>query len=216
MPLKSSVGIFQALKPLQPQWPQWPQQPQQPQWPRQPHFIKKSTDYYGLIIHWFKPKGLFSFHCTYTALILFENVIPISNFIIIIIYFSIVLHAGSPRLLRISLVNFITEIFVSWFNVKFWSFFAFEGVLEFDGLDNLYWSKDTHISPPLFSYFSWTSSHSKSSEIQKQVWVHLRTMSGKIIWIIFDAHLYLILIIMKNALIWGNFQNIWQCHFWGC
>ena len=26
MTLKSSVVIFQALKPLQPQWPQWPQQ----------------------------------------------------------------------------------------------------------------------------------------------------------------------------------------------
>ena len=50
MTLKSSVVIFQALKPLQPQWPQWPQQPQWPQWPRQPHFIKKSTDLDGLII----------------------------------------------------------------------------------------------------------------------------------------------------------------------
>ena len=50
MTLKSSVVIFQALKPLQPQWPQWPQQPQWPQWPRQPHFIKKSTDPDGLII----------------------------------------------------------------------------------------------------------------------------------------------------------------------
>ena len=50
MTLKSSVVIFQALKPLQPQWPQWPQQPQWPQWPRQPHFIKKITDPDGLII----------------------------------------------------------------------------------------------------------------------------------------------------------------------
>ena len=50
MTLKSSVVIFQALKPLQPQWPQWPQQPQWPQWPRQPHFIKRSTDPDGLII----------------------------------------------------------------------------------------------------------------------------------------------------------------------
>ena len=50
MTLKSSVVIFQALKPLQPQWPQWPQQPQWPQWPPQPHFIKKSTDPDGLII----------------------------------------------------------------------------------------------------------------------------------------------------------------------
>ena len=41
MNLKSSVVIFQALKPLQPQWPQWPQQPQWPQWPQQPHSIKK-------------------------------------------------------------------------------------------------------------------------------------------------------------------------------
>ena len=51
MNLKYSVVIFQALKPLQPQWPQWPQQPQWPQWPQQPHFIKKSTDPDGLIIH---------------------------------------------------------------------------------------------------------------------------------------------------------------------
>ena len=50
MNLKSSVVIFQALKPLQPQWPQWPQQPQWPQWPQQPHFIKKSTDPDDLII----------------------------------------------------------------------------------------------------------------------------------------------------------------------
>ena len=50
MTLKSSVVIFQALKPLQPQWPQWPQQPQWPQWPQQPHFIKKFTDPDGLII----------------------------------------------------------------------------------------------------------------------------------------------------------------------
>ena len=50
MTLKSSVLIFQALKPLQPQWPQWPQQPQWPQWPRQPHFIKNFTDPDGLII----------------------------------------------------------------------------------------------------------------------------------------------------------------------
>ena len=50
MTLKSSVVIFQALKPLQPQWPQWPQQPQRPQWPQQPHFIKKFTDPYGFII----------------------------------------------------------------------------------------------------------------------------------------------------------------------
>ena len=50
MTLKSSVVIFQALKPLQPQWTQWPQQPQWPQWPRQPHFIKKFTDPDGLII----------------------------------------------------------------------------------------------------------------------------------------------------------------------
>ena len=50
MTLKSSVVIFQALKPLQPQWPQWPQQPQWPQWPRQPHFIKNFIDPDGLII----------------------------------------------------------------------------------------------------------------------------------------------------------------------
>ena len=50
MTLKSSVVIFQALKPLQPQWPQWPQQPQWPQWPQQPHFIKNFTDPHVLII----------------------------------------------------------------------------------------------------------------------------------------------------------------------
>ena len=50
MTQKSSVVIFQALKPLQPQWPQWPQQPQWPQWPRLPHFIKKITAPDGLII----------------------------------------------------------------------------------------------------------------------------------------------------------------------
>ena len=61
-----------------------------------------------------------------------SQVIPISYLIIICIYFSSVLYAGSPCLMRISLVNFFTAIFVSGFNVKFWSFFAFEGVLEFD------------------------------------------------------------------------------------
>ena len=86
----------------------------------------------------------------------------------IFIYFSIVLNGGSPCLLRISLVNFITAIFVSGFNVKFSSFFEFEGVLELDRLDDLYWSKETHTSPPLFSYFSGTSSL-KSSEIHKQI-----------------------------------------------
>ena len=50
MTLKSSVVIFQALKPLQSQWPRWPQQPRWPQWPQQPHFIKKSTDTDDLII----------------------------------------------------------------------------------------------------------------------------------------------------------------------
>ena len=50
MTLKSSVVIFQTLKPLQPHWPQWPQQPQCPQWPWQPLFIKKYTDPDGLII----------------------------------------------------------------------------------------------------------------------------------------------------------------------
>ena len=41
MALKSSVVIFQALKPLRPQLPLQPQQPPWPQWPLQPHFIKK-------------------------------------------------------------------------------------------------------------------------------------------------------------------------------
>ena len=46
MTLKSSVVIFQTLKPLQPQLPQWPQWPQ---WPQQPHFIKRITYPDGLI-----------------------------------------------------------------------------------------------------------------------------------------------------------------------
>ena len=53
MSLKSSVVIFEALKPLQPQWPQQPQQPQQPrwpQWPQQPHFTKKFPEPDGWII----------------------------------------------------------------------------------------------------------------------------------------------------------------------
>ena len=50
MTLKSSIVIFQALKPLQPQWPRQPQQPQWPQWPQQPHFIKKFTHPDGWII----------------------------------------------------------------------------------------------------------------------------------------------------------------------
>ena len=48
--LKSSVVIFEALEPLQPQWPLQPQQPQWPQWPQQPHFIKKFTNPYDLMI----------------------------------------------------------------------------------------------------------------------------------------------------------------------
>ena len=51
MTLKSSVVIFQTLKPLQPQWHQWPQQPQRPQSLCQPHFIKEFTDPDGLIIY---------------------------------------------------------------------------------------------------------------------------------------------------------------------
>ena len=43
MTLKSSLVIFQALKPLQPQWPLQPQQHLWPQWPLQPHSIKKIT-----------------------------------------------------------------------------------------------------------------------------------------------------------------------------
>ena len=53
MTQKSSVVIFQALKPVQPQWSHWPHLPQQPQWPhwpQQPHFIKKITHPDGLII----------------------------------------------------------------------------------------------------------------------------------------------------------------------
>ena len=66
----------------------------------------------------------------------------------------------------------------SWIDSQ--SCFAFEGVLEFDGLDNLYWSKDTHISPPLFLYFSWTSSISKSSEIHKQISFNKNDLKNKI------------------------------------
>jgi hypothetical protein len=47
MNLKSSIVIFQALKPLQ---PQWPQHCQLPQWPQQPHSVKKFTDPDELII----------------------------------------------------------------------------------------------------------------------------------------------------------------------
>ena len=50
MSLKSSVVIFEALKPLQPQWPQQPQQPRWPQWPQQPHFTKKLPEPDGWII----------------------------------------------------------------------------------------------------------------------------------------------------------------------
>ena len=50
MSLKSSVVIFEALKPLQPQWPQQPQQPRGPQWPQQPHFTKKLPEPDGWII----------------------------------------------------------------------------------------------------------------------------------------------------------------------
>ena len=50
MTVKSSVLIFQALKPLQPQWPLQPQQPQWPQWPQQPHFVNKNADPDGWII----------------------------------------------------------------------------------------------------------------------------------------------------------------------
>ena len=98
-----------------------------------------------------------------------SQVIPISYFIIICIYFSSVLYAGSPCLMRISLVNFITAIFVSGFNVKFWSFLYLKVFwnLTFEDdstIFHLYWSKDTHTSTPFFSYFSWTS-----SEIHKQI-----------------------------------------------
>ena len=39
--LKSTVVIFQALKPLQPHWPQRPLQPNWPQQPLKPNFPKK-------------------------------------------------------------------------------------------------------------------------------------------------------------------------------
>ena len=75
MNLKSSVVIFQALKPLQPQWPQWPQQPQWPQWPQQPHFIKKiywsqwfdhpqhpNDQYQSLFVEWIIKNPIFHWY----------------------------------------------------------------------------------------------------------------------------------------------------------
>ena len=50
MTLKSSVVIFQALKPLQSQWPLQPQRPPWPQWPLQPHFMKKNNAPDGWIL----------------------------------------------------------------------------------------------------------------------------------------------------------------------
>ena len=50
MPLKSSVVIFQALKPLQSHWPQQPLQPHWPQQPLQPYFLKNLLGPDGLII----------------------------------------------------------------------------------------------------------------------------------------------------------------------
>ena len=44
MTLKSTLMIFQALKPLQPQRPHQPLQPQWPQQPLRPYFIKELPD----------------------------------------------------------------------------------------------------------------------------------------------------------------------------
>ena len=99
-----------------------------------------------------------------------SQVIPISYLIIICIYFSSVLYPGSPSLMRISLVSFFTAVFVSAFNVKFWSLFfhlkVFWNLTFEDDLTifHLYWSKDTHTSTPFFSYFIWTL-----SEIHKEI-----------------------------------------------
>ena len=50
MTLKSSLEIYQTLKPLQSQWPPQLQQPSWPQWPLHPHFIKNITDSNGWVI----------------------------------------------------------------------------------------------------------------------------------------------------------------------
>ena len=98
MTLKSSVVIFQALKPLQPQWPQWPQQPQWPQWPRQPHFIKKSTDPDGLIIP--------STQMTNTSPFLWNGSSKIQ-------FFTDIWYTFCPRLVRPACVTFLKT---GWWN----------------------------------------------------------------------------------------------------
>jgi hypothetical protein len=92
MTLKSSIVIFQALKPLQSQWPQWPQQPQWPQWPWQPHFIKKITDPDGLII--------LSTQMTNTSPFLWNGSSKIQ-------FFTNIWHSFCQRLLRPANVNFL-------------------------------------------------------------------------------------------------------------
>ena len=98
MTLKSSVVIFQALKPLQPQWPQWPQQPQWPQWPRQPHFIKKITDPDGLIIP--------STQMTNTSPFLWNGSSKIQ-------FFTDIWYTFCPRLVRPACVTFLKT---GWWN----------------------------------------------------------------------------------------------------
>ena len=100
MTLKSSVVIFQALKPLQPQWPQWPQQPQWPQWPQQPHFIKIFTDPDGLIIP--------STQMINTSPILWNRSSKIQ-------YFTDIWYSFCRRLLRPADVNFLKT---GWWNTK--------------------------------------------------------------------------------------------------
>ena len=100
MTLKSSVVIFQALKPLQPQWPQWPQQPQWPQWPQQPHFIKIFTDPDGLIIP--------STQMINTSPILWNRSLKIQ-------YFTDIWYSFCRRLLRPADVNCLKT---GWWNTK--------------------------------------------------------------------------------------------------
>ena len=117
MTIKSSVVIFQALKPLQPQWPQWPQWPQQPQWPQwpqqpqwpqwpqQPEIIKKFTDPDELIIP--------STQMITTSLFLWNRSSKIK-------FFTNIWYSFCRRLLRPADVNFLktgwwnTNIRTSW------------------------------------------------------------------------------------------------------
>ena len=88
MTLRSSLVIFQSLKPLQPQWP------------RQPHFIKKSTDLYGLIIP--------GTQMTNTSPFLWNGSSKIQ-------FFANIWYSFCPRLLRPANVIFLK---ISWLNTN--------------------------------------------------------------------------------------------------